>query len=408
MKKLNSIALSLTLASTFLNLNSLNVKATAQAQITRSQVELRALKMIDLKWTYSKTKNSKISSQFVGYVSLPKQFANIETATFTGIPYDWGAEDGIDTQSFNASWNNFLDAINKGAFAGNVNTKGGYGYIPGTAGLDCSGFVQAAYNINDYKISTSTMFNKYFTKISLSNVKHMDILDKPGVHVVLFDKWGTKNGVYGAYTYEATTNQYYGGIQGTKRYFISMNAINNGYIPGRYINVTDDAVQVSQPTATVVKSTEVTKTVSATSIAVKTLKAGIFAQTKSTNATVPLRISASDNSAVVSNIPRYTIIYLNKSNLGWFQVNYNGKSGWIKGSNLTNIQTGAYITTKDVSQLNVRSMPNAVSYINGVMAANKFARVIGYSKDGQWFNIKLLNSAGTQGWVNKKCVNYIY
>jgi SH3-like domain-containing protein len=220
----------------------------------------------------------------------------------------------------------------------------------------------------------------------------MDILNKPGYHVAMFDKWGTKNGVYGAYTYEATTNQYYGGIQGTKRYFMSMNAINSGYIPGRYINVIDGT---AQPTAT-------------TPVAASSLKSGIFAQTKSTSAAVALKSNASDSSTTVANIPRYTIIYLNKANLGWYQVNYNGKSGWIKGINVTNIQAGAYITTKDVYQLNLRSMPNAVSYINGVMIANKFARVIGYSNDGQWFNIKLLNSTGTQGWVNKKYVNYIY
>jgi uncharacterized protein YraI len=398
MKKFSSIFLSLTLATMFLNFNSFNsVGAVTQSQITRSQVEQRALQIINLKWTYSKTKNSTVNSQYAGYVSLPKQFANVETATFTGIPYNWGAEDGIDTQSFNASWSNFLDAINKGAFAGNVNTKGGYGYIPGTAGLDCSGFVQAAYNIKEYKLSTSTLFNKYFTKISLSNIKHMDILNKPGYHVSMFDKWGTKNGVYGAYTYEATTNQYYGGIQGTKRYFMSMNAINSGYIPGRYINVLDGAAQATPP------ATEITPVASKT-----TLKAGIFAQTKSTNLTIQLKASNSDSSAVVTNIPRYTIIYLNKSNLGWYQVNYNGKSGWIKEGNIANIQTGAYVTTKDVYQLNLRNMPTAASYINGVITSNKFAKVIGYSNDGEWFNVKLLNATGTQGWVNKKYVNYIY
>lgn len=79
----------------------------------------------------------------------------------------------------NAPWNNFLQAINQGAFAGNVDITDGYSYIPGTAGIDCSGFVQAVFNIDDYKISTSTMFDKYFKRIDLNSIKHMDILDRP-------------------------------------------------------------------------------------------------------------------------------------------------------------------------------------------------------------------------------------
>lgn len=100
------------------------ISAAAQTTITRSQVEQRAISMVDLTWTYSADKNSNIDPKYISSVTLPKQLQGVTTAQFTGIPYDWGGIDGVDTYSYNAPWTSFLDAVNKGAFTGNVNSSG--------------------------------------------------------------------------------------------------------------------------------------------------------------------------------------------------------------------------------------------------------------------------------------------
>lgn len=214
--KWTSLIVSLFVGASVITVSAPKVNA-ATVTITRSEAEQRAKAMMDIVWTYDSSKNSNISSQYSSYVTQPKQFQGINTAQMTGIPYAWGGIDGIDTYSYNTNWTNFLDAVNKGAFTGNVNSKGNIGYVPGTAGLDCSGFVQSSFNISDYKQSTTTLLSKYFTQINLNDIKHMDILDKPGDHVVIFDQWGTLNGRSGAFTYESTPDQTYGGIQGAKR-----------------------------------------------------------------------------------------------------------------------------------------------------------------------------------------------
>lgn len=240
MRKLMYIIVSVVFFITTLYQACCPVFAAVQSQITRNQVEQRVLSMINLKWAYSKARNSNIDWKSAPFVTLPDQFKGITTAQVTGIPYDWGGMDGLDYNSYNEPWTNFLDAVQKGAVTGNTNSKRSE-HAPNTAGIDCSGFVQAAYNIRVNKLSSSALLSTYFKKIDLSKIKHMDILDYPGLHVVIFDRWGSLNGIEGAYTYESTANQIHGGIQGTKKYFISKTTINKGYIPARYINVIDDA-----------------------------------------------------------------------------------------------------------------------------------------------------------------------
>ena len=249
MKKIISITVCTMLLVTTFIFNPKQVFAVVQIPITRGQVEQRALDMINLNWTFTNTKNAVIDPIYASDVTLPKQLSSAGIIQSTGIPYDWGGFDSQDSNSFNEPWKNFLDAVNQGAYTGNVNAHAGLGHIMGTAGLDCSGFVQAAFNIKDYKQSTSTLLNNYFIPISLSDLKHMDILDYPGNHVVIFDCWGSQNGIDGAFTYEATTDQTWGGIQGTKKYFLTKSQIDSGYVPARYINIIEDT-QTTVPTLT--------------------------------------------------------------------------------------------------------------------------------------------------------------
>lgn len=377
MKRFFSVFVSLILVLTLVPFNTKAAMAAEASQITRAQAEQRALAMVNLKWTYSVSRNSSLSPTGLSLVTQPDQLKNVTTGEMQGIPYNWGGLDGLDTNSMNAQWTNFLDAVNKGAYTGNVNTEAGYGYISGTAGIDCSGFVQATYNIHDSKLSTSTMFNKYFTKIDMKDIKHMDILNKPYDHVVIFDRWGTLNGVYGAFTYESTPDATYGGIQGTKRYFLSMEEINKGYIPGRYVNILED----------------------------NAVRPGTYAKVANVQSFANFRLEPSASSTLIGTIPKDTVLYLISGSSGWYQVNYNGRVGFIYGNLLSPIESGKYVTVYSVYQLNIRTSPSTSAQIIGTISKNQYAEVLGYSSDGNWIRIRV---NGIEGWSSKAYLSYIY
>lgn len=360
--------------------------ASTQTPITRTQAEQRASNMINLTWIYSNTQNGTLSSNYTPLVTQPSQFANLTTAQVTGIPYDWGGGDGLDSTSIGAPWTNFLDAISKGAYAGNVNITAGQQYVPTTAGIDCSGFVQGTFNIRDYKISTSTMFDKYFTKINLSDIKHMDILDRPGDHVVIFDKWGTLNGVQGAFTYESTPDQVFGGIQGTKQYFLTMDDLNDGYIAGRYVNIVEDSVNT--PTVP------------------HPIDAGVFAQITNVTNYANLRSTPSTSANMVGSIPKGTVVYLISYSNGWYQLKYNGQVAWVYGTLISPINSGKYVTVNGTTyQVNIRNNPSATSSnIIGVLTQGQYSEVIDYSSDGKWMKISV---NGVQGWSSSSYLSYI-
>lgn len=390
MKKISSLIIGILFGITTVVAPIKSVSAnTVQNPITRSEAEERALKIINLTWTYDKNKNGNLNPKYTSYVTAPSQFDNVTTAQFTGIPYNWGGQDSLDSKSINAPWTNFLDGVNKGAYTGNVNTEAGMGYISGTAGIDCSGFVQAVFNIQDYKISTSTMFDKYFKRINLNELKHMDILNRAGDHVLIFDKWGTLNGISGAYTYESTWDQVFGGIQGTKKYFVTMDDINNGYIPGRYINVVDDSNSSN----------------SSQQSSQNPVKAGQFAQVTKVTYSAYFKAAPSDDAALLGTVPKGTILYLIDQANGWYLVNYNGKTGWVWGELFTSIPSGKYVTVNNVYQLNIRSNPSSTASILGVLGKNQYAEVLDYSKDGNWVKIKI---NGIEGFSSRKYLNYIY
>lgn len=378
---------------------ALKINAASQTPISRSQVEQRAISIMDLTWTYTANKNSSIDSKYATSVTLPKQFEGVTIAQFTGIPYDWGGIDGTDTNSYNAPWTNFLDAVSKGAFTGNVNSQSGLGYISGTAGMDCSGFVQAAFNILDYKQSSTTLLNNYFTKINLSDLKHMDILDKPGDHVAIFDRWGTLNGVSGAFTYESTTDQTYGGVQGTKRYFLSMDIINSGYIPARYINIVEDAASQSTGSTTTQPTTTSTTTTSTAKF-----KVGGYAQVFNVTSYANLRANPGTSYNILTTVPKGTILNLTNYSNGWYQVIYNGQTGWIWENTLGAVPANQYVILKDAYQLNIRINPSSTAQILGVLSQGQYAQKLDQTTDGSWYKISI---NGIEGWSSSKYLTYI-
>lgn len=375
MKKTKFI--SFMLLFTITTIPTFKANATSLPSISRNQAEQRALNMINFTWTYDSNKNTVISSNYTSSVTKPNQFNGIVNEQVKGIPYNWGGQDGLDSSSTGAPWTNFLDAVNRGAYTGNVNTTAGYGLLPGVAGIDCSGFVQSTFNIPGEKLSTYSLFNSYFIKINLNQMKHMDILDRPGDHVLIFDRWGTLNGINGAFTYESTWDQIYGGIQGTKRYFVTIEDINNGYIPGRYTNIVDE------------------DSVSNVTTLGKIINVNYFAN---------IRANPSTAANILGTIPKDAIVKIISASYSWFQVIYNGQTGYVYGNLINSKLTSRYASINNVYLLNIRAGASSSSTILGTLSQNQYAELLGYSTDGNWCNV---NVDGVHGWVYSDYIKFV-
>lgn len=104
----------------------------------------------------------------------------------------------------------------------------------GTYRADCSGFVSMTWNLGS-SLTTSSL-PSVATRISKSQLKAGDILNKAGVHVVVFEKWANSAKTeYWAYEqtpphaiYHKLPYPYHNG--------------GAGYLPYRYKNIVDDAV----------------------------------------------------------------------------------------------------------------------------------------------------------------------
>jgi cell wall-associated NlpC family hydrolase len=138
--------------------------------------------------------------------------------TYQCMPYCWG---GFNTTS------QFTAGLNNGGRAGNIDTSSS-GLVSNTYGLDCSGFVSRAWGLST-KYSTSTLPN-ISTVISASALQKGDILNKPGDHVVLFEKYDS-GGNY--ILYEATLTSQYDRVAYTIRSVSSLSS----YTPRKYNDV---------------------------------------------------------------------------------------------------------------------------------------------------------------------------
>lgn len=218
--------------------NYLSFLNTSVSAISRKEAQDRAFKMADLKWHYVKSLNGNVIS---GTTPLP-QYTGVTDSYFNGIPYDWGGYDGIDTSS-TWRWENFLDAVtNYKAMAGSSYSP--WGYTSGTAGIDCSGFVQAVLKIPGSKIGTYSIPN-YTHQINYSDLKDMDILLDIASHVLFFQSWiidenGSK---IGANTIESTGGNLDGTGKKVKKYYRTWDDLIKGFTAYRYNNITDDYIE---------------------------------------------------------------------------------------------------------------------------------------------------------------------
>lgn len=228
-----------------LTINSSIFKTQAASPvISRQEAQDRALKMAYATWHYKKSLNGNVQS----YIELPSYLKDKIDSQETGIPYNYGGSDGVDTTS-NIQWSNFFDAINKGATAGNVRFEGGY--KGETAGIDAASFIQSTLRISGGKLTTNTL-EQYLTPISFNDLRAMDVLLLKGGSTAFFQSWiyDDLGNIIGAATLEATTENNDGTGQKVKEYYRSKDYVMKNYKAYRYKYIADDFIEnnSAQPT----------------------------------------------------------------------------------------------------------------------------------------------------------------
>jgi hypothetical protein len=206
-------------------------------QMSRTEAYTRGMEIINYVWDYNFHRNGARNR---ADIELPFYLQNTQSKKTSGIPYSWGGYISLDISN-QKDVQNFEEAIAKGYTTGNVNSSGGY--VDFTAGLDCSGFVSAVYNLPE-KCSTQSL-NQYFEEIELDELNPMDIFNSEGNHTFVYIKeTPDKKGII---TMESTTNKYARSKDKTVINYRSWEEIEEGineqpYVPMRYIGIVDDEV----------------------------------------------------------------------------------------------------------------------------------------------------------------------
>ena len=160
------------------------VKAAPNVSKSRSQVQTRALGMINLTWTFANGNN-----RWAEYgATAPHQLENEEfNTTQMGIPYCWGKMNGYATVSGGTAFSSIITTMdqnnNKRLYAaGNIASA----TKPNTVGVDCASFVASAYGYSNLATTGNFASSSYFTTINQSDLMRMDIIVKSGWHMMLF------------------------------------------------------------------------------------------------------------------------------------------------------------------------------------------------------------------------------
>lgn len=157
---------------------------------TREEVRQRCCDMAEYEWILKKTNTSTGKSE--PGVVLPREIEAIRVKhegesswsdKVIGIPYCWGGFYSLDV-GFKGK--NFQDVISGKYVAGNINPKDNYKYM--TAGVDCSGYVCAAFGLTQ-RTNTSGLAAIGSKQSDITQLEQMDILVAPGDHVIFFFEW---------------------------------------------------------------------------------------------------------------------------------------------------------------------------------------------------------------------------
>lgn len=165
---------------------------------------------------------SCVADNYASMTNYTKPHQLTAPGTYTCMPYCWG---GFDSTS------QFVTGLASGSGstrgrAGNINTSPS-SKVPGTYGLDCSGYVSRAWGLTT-KYGTSTI-GSVATAISASQLLKGDALNKSGDHIVLYEKTSGSDYVL----YECTLLNNYDRVAYTTRSITSLQS----YTPIRYNDV---------------------------------------------------------------------------------------------------------------------------------------------------------------------------
>ncbi|WP_039765646.1 hypothetical protein [Caldicellulosiruptor sp. F32] len=166
-------------------------KYISTSSLNRNQIMSIAYQYNNYKWYCSK---QNFDGSKVANPNLWKRpcFITSYNTYYYQVPYCWGGGDSLSE---------FGQKINEGYAAGNVYTSSS-GYVGGTTGVDCSGFVSKCWML-PYKWSTYDIM-RYCKSISFSALQQGDALCNSG-HVMLFYQ---KDASGNYIVYESTTGGY--------------------------------------------------------------------------------------------------------------------------------------------------------------------------------------------------------
>ena len=195
-----------------------NTTVAAKVSVTRDEAMDRAIDMCYTSWKYNP---NTMFTPTGDYTQSPQQLSST-AKTVAGIPYCWGGMHGLDTATYSGSnagyLQNFSDCLTSGKTAGNINTKSKE-WVNTTFGMDCSGFVCAAFKIGT-KVRTSDL-DDYFTLSSWENVQVGDVAIRSGHHTFIISYVYTSetSGFYMVGTYESTIDGDSACTKSYKRYY---------------------------------------------------------------------------------------------------------------------------------------------------------------------------------------------
>ncbi len=156
----------------------------------------------------------------------PEWYSDYEVGrTYRGMAYEYGGWDRVG--DFLA---NLEAGLRAGSHSDNDCLPSGYGNPSWATGQDCSGLVSRAWQL-PYKHSTR-MLPDISHEIEWDSLQAGDIIDKPGVHVVLFDAWAQPGSVY-MFIYQATDRRPNPSTTGRDMRNV-LNYQAAGYTPMRY------------------------------------------------------------------------------------------------------------------------------------------------------------------------------
>lgn len=190
-------------------------KTAAASSVTRTSVIQKAQEFWCDYWTCTDENLASLADW-----RCPRYVTGADT--YTSTPYCWGGFHSVSQ---------FYNGLKNGGRVGNINCDKEKGYISGTYGLDCSGYVSRCWG-QTTKYGTSTLYQISTSLPDHSYLQPGDALNKVNNHVMLFyDTDGSGN----YRLFESTLYNQYDRVTFTLR---TITSVNN-YTAIRYDGITD-------------------------------------------------------------------------------------------------------------------------------------------------------------------------